>query len=185
LPRRFASSPDLPSRKSESFWHPHDRGSRGSCRVKFRSAAGAYPSCASACGGLRFGSDSDTCFLLGRRICEGCSGFPNASVARGARCGKEACRTARDDQGGFPACDCVEAELCFPSKAQPAFCAPFPEGESARVDSNARLQRKDRPTPEPVLPRRKVRSARPHLFDPPACEGLVAPNRLPKLGGPF
>src|SRR5256884_7912177 len=119
--------------------------------------------------------------LKERRICEGCSELRNGSVARGARCGKEACRTVRDDRGGFPACDSVEAELCLPSKAQRAFCAPFPEGESARVDPKARLRRRDRPTPEHALPCRKVRSARPHLFDPLACGDLAAPVSPPTL----
>src|SRR6202023_562355 len=160
---------------------PRGRRRRVSCRARLRSATGAYPLYVSACAGLRFGLNSDTCFVPERRICEGCNEFPNGSVARGARCGKEACRTVRDDRGGFPACDCVEAEPCLPSKAQRAFCAPFPEGESAPVDPNARLRRRDRPTPEHALPCRKVRSARPHLFDPLACGDLAAPASPPTL----
>src|SRR2546429_9639149 len=115
----------------------------------------SYPSCVSTDADLRYGSNSDTCFVPGRHICEGCSGFPNGSVARGARFGKAASRTVRDDRVGFPASECVEAELCFPSKAQRAFCAPCPEGEAARVDPNARLRRRDRPTPEHAPQRRK------------------------------
>src|SRR5205823_6259797 len=122
-----------------------------------------------------------TCFVPGRHICEGCSGFPNGSVARGARFGKAASRTVRDDRVGFPASECVEAELCFPSKAQRAFCAPCPEGEAARVDPNARLRRRDRPTPEHAPQRRKGRSARPHLFDPVACGDLAVPRSRPTL----
>src|SRR5437016_11993620 len=105
----------------------------------------------------------------------------NGSVARGARFGKAASRTVRDDRVGFPASECVEAELCFPSKAQRAFCAPCPEGEAARVDPNARLRRRDRPTPEHAPQRRKGRSARPHLFDPVACGDLAVPRSRPTL----
>src|SRR5438094_8665085 len=89
------------------------------------SATGAYPLYVSACGGLRFGLNSDTCFVKERRICEGCSELRNGSVARGARCGKEACRTVRDDRGGFAACESEEAELCLQSKAQRRFWAGF------------------------------------------------------------
>src|SRR5437016_6277159 len=123
----------------------------------------------------------DTCFVPGRHICEGCSGFPNGSVARGARFGKAASRTVRDDRVGFPASECVEAELCFPSKAQRAFCAPCPEGEAARVDTNARLRRRDRTMSEHAPQRRKGRSARPHLFDPVACGDLAVPRSRPTL----
>ena len=112
---------------------------------------------------------------------EECSGFPNEIVVDGVRCGKEACQTVRDDRDGFPVCGRAEAGPSCPSKVQRASCVPFPEDAAARVDPIARLQPKDRSTPEHALRCRRGRSAKQHLFDLLEFSGPAAPESQPGL----